>query len=122
MNILVYGTEDFQDYNTYLRGIVVAIESNLDGVDNKINILTAGPHKINNFTAEFVNRSEGLMKQKKMKMRFSRVSFKDVLNNFSSYNLNYVVSFNTKNDRDKFFDPIITKAEESGVESAFYRI
>lgn len=121
MKILVYGTESFDDYATFMRGVVVAIESNLDGKDNIINILTAGPHKINNFTAEFVNRSEALLKQKKMKIKFSRVNFKDILSNFEAQEINYVISFNTKTDRDKFFDPMISKAEECNVESAFYR-
>lgn len=121
MKILVYGTESFDDYPTFMRGLVVAIESNLDGQDNRIEILTAGPHKINNFTAEFVNRSEALLKQKKMKIKFNRVNFKEVSSNFEAHDLNYVISFNTKTDRDRFFDPIISKAEQHNVESAFYR-
>jgi hypothetical protein len=121
MKILVYGTESFDDYSTFMRGVVVAIESNLNDNDNLINILTAGPHKINNFTAEFVNRSESLLRQKKMKIRFTRVSFKDVLSNFKSYELDYVISFNKKTDRDQLIDAMISKAEEHKVESAFYK-
>jgi len=121
MKILVYGTEAFDDYPTFMRGVVVAIESNLDGKDNLIEILTAGPFKINNFTAEFVNRSENLLKQKKMKIKFKRVNFKHVQSNFAEYDLNYVISFNTKTDRDKFLDPMISVAEQHKVEAAFYR-
>ena len=116
MKILVYGTESFEDYGTFMRGMAVALQSTVDGNDNRIDILTAGPHKINNFTAEFVNRSEDLIKQNKMKIKFNRVSFREVLSN-----LDYVISFNTKNDRDKFFDPIISKAEQHNVEAAFYK-
>jgi hypothetical protein len=104
-----------------MRGMAVALQNTVDGNDNRIDILTAGPHKINNFTAEFVNRSEDLIKQNKMKIKFNRVSFKEVLSNFEAYDLDYVISFNTKNDRDKFFDPIISKAEQHNVEAAFYK-
>jgi hypothetical protein len=121
MKILVYGTESFEDYGTFMRGMAVALQSTVGAADNRIDILTAGPHKINNFTAEFVNRSEDLIKQNKMKIKFNRVSFREVLSNFESYDLDYVISFNTKNDRDKFFDPIISKAEQHNVEAAFYR-
>ncbi len=121
MKILVYGTEAFDDYYTFMRGMVVAIQGMDMGNDNRIEVVTAGPHKINNFTAEFVNRSENFIKQKKIKIRFNRINYKDALSNFEAHEFDYVISFNTKTDRDQFFDPIISKAEQHGVEAAFYR-
>ena len=119
MVIVVEGTKQFADYEIFMRAMTVALSTPND--NNQIQVWTLGPHKINNFTAEFVNRSEDLIKQNKMKIKFNRVSFREVLSNFETYDLDYVISFNTKNDRDKFFDPIISKAEQHNVEAAFYR-
>lgn len=120
MRILVYGTERFQDYATFMRGLVVAIEDNLTPADNKIEVYTAGPHKINNFTAEFMNRSEGFFKNKKIKSRFSTIKKSDAINNFLEYNFDHIISFNGKED-GRFFDTLLDKAENNNVKSSYYK-
>lgn len=120
MRILVYGTDKFSDYGTFMRGVVVAIEDNMTPQDKKIEILTAGPHKINNFTAEFINRSEGIFKQNGIKTKFIRINKKDVSDKFNTFNLDHVVSFNAKDD-DKFFDVILDKAEKNKIKSSYYK-
>jgi hypothetical protein len=52
MKILVYGTDKFEDYPTFMRGMVVAIEENITHSDGRLDVYTAGPHKINNFVAK----------------------------------------------------------------------
>lgn len=121
MKILVYGTQKFDDYPTFMRGLVVAIEENLVLQDNRIEVLTAGPRKINSYTAEFINRSEGYFKQKRIKTKFLRVRYDDVLNNMESYGIDHVVSFNSKGDPDRLFDSILTKAEKLNIPSSYYR-
>ena len=120
MKILVYGTETFTDYSTFMRGLIVAIEDSLYANDSKIEVYTAGPHKVNDFTAEFINRTEGFFKQKKIKTKFSRIRKSDVIENFDSYSFDHVLSFNSKSDQ-KLFDVIIDKAETNKVPSSYYK-
>lgn len=121
MKILVYGSQKFDSYPTFMRGVVVAIEDNLYKQDSKIEILAAGPRKINAFSAEFINRSEGLFKQKKIRTKFTRVKYQDILDNLEKYGVDHIVSFNSKSDPEKSFDPIITKAEGLKIPASFYR-
>lgn len=120
MKILVYGTDSFSDYNTFMRGLVVAIDENVDPNDKRIEVLTAGPHKINNFTAEFINKTEGYFKQQGIKTRFSRVKKSDIVGSFESLGINHVVSFNSKED-NRFFDVLLDKAEKNNVKSSYYK-
>jgi hypothetical protein len=121
MKILVYGTQKFEDYPTFMRGLVVAIEENLVKQDSVIQVLTAGPRKINSYTAEFINRSENYFKQKKIRTKFTRVKYEDVLSNMESYDIDYVVSFNSKGDPEKLFDSILSKAEKLNIPASYYR-
>jgi hypothetical protein len=73
MKILVYGNNKFSDYDTFTRAVVVAIDNNVSSDDNRIDIYTAGPYKINQFAAEFVNKTEGFFRQKGIKSRLYRV-------------------------------------------------
>jgi len=120
MKILVYGTDKFQDYATFMRGLVVAIEDNITPADPRIEVYTAGPHKINNFTAEFVNRTEGFFKQKKIKTRFYTIKRSDALEKFLEYDFDHVISFNSKDD-GRFFDTLMDKAENNKVRSSYYK-
>jgi hypothetical protein len=121
MKILVYGTQKFEDYPTFMRGLVVAIEENIVKQDSVIQVLTAGPRKINSYTAEFINRSENYFKQKKIRTKFTRVKYEDVLSNMESYDIDYVVSFNSKGDPEKLFDSILSKAEKLNIPASYYR-
>lgn len=120
MKILVYGSDKFSDYSTFMRGLIVAIEDSLYSNDNKIEVYTAGPHKINDFTAEFINKTENYFKQKKIKTRFSRIRKSDVLDSFEAYGFDHVLSFNSKND-SRFFDVILDKAENNKVPASLYK-
>ena len=120
MKILVYGTEKFNDYPTFMRGLVVAIQDNIENNDSRLDIYTAGPHKINNFTAEFVNRSETMLKQNNIKAKFSRVRKSDVAEHFETYEFDHVLSFNSKEDQ-RFFDALLDKAENSKIKSSYYK-
>lgn len=120
MKILVYGSESFDDYSTFMRGLVVAIEDNLYIQDDKIEVLTAGPHKINNFTAEFINRTEDYFKQKGIRTKFSRVRKSEVVQDFDTIKLDHIISFNKKTD-PKSYDVLMQKAEEKNINSSYYK-
>lgn len=121
MKILVYGSHKFDDYNTFMRGVVVAIDELINDTTKSIEILTAGPYKINNFSAEFNNKTLQYFKQKGIKIKFSKVSHKHVLDNFEQYDINYVLLFLEKNDIIMTLDSVIHKAESHGVNSSIYK-
>jgi hypothetical protein len=120
MKILVYGTDKFEDYPTFMRGLVVAIEENMTHSDGRLDVYTAGPHKINNFVAEFINKSEGMFKQNGIKARFNRVKKSQVIEGFDSYDFDHILSFNSKQD-PKLFDIILDKAENNKIKSSYYK-
>jgi hypothetical protein len=121
MRILVYGTEKFDDYSTFMRGLVVAIDDHTNPSDTKIEVFTAGPHKLNNFTAEFINKTEGFFKQKNIKTRFTRVKKSDIIDKFEDYDFDHIVSFGSKSDQ-RFFDTILDKAETNNISASYYKI
>ena len=82
-----------------MRGMVVAIEENMNNSDGRLDVYTAGPHKINNFVAEFVNRSEAMFKQNGIKARFNLVRKAQVTEDFDTYEFDHVLSFNSKEDQ-----------------------
>ena len=122
MKILVYGNNKFSDYDTFTRAVVVAIDNNVKSEDNRIDIYTAGPYKINQFTAEFVNKTERFFKQKGIKSRFYRVLKNDVEENFDNYEIDSVVYLSTKNDRSDVFDVVISEAENNNVPVNIYKV
>ena len=122
MKILVYGNTKFSDYDTFTRAVVVAIDNLAKGNENKLDIYTAGPYKINQFTAEFVNKTEQFFKQKGIKSRFYRVLKTDVVENFDSYGVDGVVYLSTKNDRSELFDTIIADAENNNIPVSVYKV
>lgn len=123
MKILVYGNQKFSDYDTFTRAVVVAIDNIVDSSkDSKLEIYTAGPYKINQFTAEFVNKTENFFKQKGIKSRFYRVLKNEVAENFDNYNVDAVVYLSTKNDRSEIFDVVISEAEKNNVPVSIYKV
>lgn len=121
MKILVYGSQEFSDYPTFMRGVVVAIDNLITDNTKSIEILTAGPYRINNFTAEFNNKTLGYFRQKGIKIKFSKVNHKHVMDNFGDYQINYVMLFMNKDDIVLTLDSMLHKAEEFGVNSAIYK-
>lgn len=121
MKILVYGSHNFDDYNTFMRGVVVAIDNQITDATKSIEILTAGPYKINNFAAEFNNKTLQYFKQKGIKIKFSKVNHAHVMQNFEEYGINHVLLFMQKNDIIMTLDSMIHKAESCGVNSSIYK-
>jgi hypothetical protein len=119
MKLLVYGTENFADYNTFMRAVIVAMDGKL--TDNRLEIYSAGPFRINSYTAEFVNRSENFLKQKKVKSRFYKVLKRDVVENFDNYGFDSVVYLSTSGDKTHLFDTILKDAEDRNIDVSIYR-
>jgi hypothetical protein len=121
VKILVYGSHKFDDYNTFMRGIVVAIDSQINDATKTVELLTAGPYKVNSFTAEFCNKTQQYFKQKKIKIKFSKVAYNDIMSNFEKHDINEVLLFANKDDIIMSWDSLIHKADGFGVKTAIYK-
>ena len=122
MNIVVYGTDKFQDYNTFMRAIVVAIDELMPLNDTKINLYSCGGYKTNQFTAEFINRSERFLKQKGMKPRYFIVPKRNMVERFDEYDVNMVLFLSAKSENLEALDPLVSKAESKDINVAIYKI
>lgn len=72
MNVVVQGTNDFDDYNIFIRAMGVAMSGMQDG-DDEFHIYTVGPARINSMTSEFCNLSERGMKARGKKIKYYKV-------------------------------------------------
>lgn len=121
MKILVYGSDKFSDYQTFMRGLVVALDQTLPE-PGPIEIMSAGPYKINSFSAEFINRSEVFLRQKGYKPKYYKVRYIDVAKSFDKYSPDAVLYFGSKKESFNFLDPVISKAEEKNIPVSIYNI
>ena len=119
MKILVYGSDKFSDYQTFMRGVVVAIEEAAPS-GGPIEVMSAGPYKINSFAAEFINRSEVFLRQKGFKPKYYKVPYFEVAKSFDKYQPDAVIYFGSKKETFNFLDPVITKAEEKDIPVSVY--
>jgi hypothetical protein len=121
MRILVAGSNDFADYQTFIRGVAVAIDETLndekdaEGVlkEKTIHIYTAGPVNINNYTAEFTNMSERTIKAMGYKIKFHRHPYRQCVSNISNWKIERVVTFGI---RDLTREPLAVTANFAGVQ------
>jgi hypothetical protein len=116
MIVVVEGTKAFSDYETFTRAMSVAL-ANLDkDNDGKFDVWTAGPNNINNYTASFCNITENYLKQKGIKVRFSKVPYSFIEENMQF--IDYYAFFSNPNEKAS---RLATKAEEANVDVAIYR-
>jgi hypothetical protein len=115
MIIVVEGTKSFQDYDIFMRAMTVAL-SNING-DNEVQVWSVGPHKINSFTAAFCNSSENYLRQKGMRISFSKVHYSWVVENIGY--VNYFAFFSKQNEN---FSRLTMQAQEiEGCEVGIFR-
>jgi len=72
MIVVVEGTKSFEDYDTFMRAMGVALSN--ESLDSDIQVWSLGPYKINGFTAAFCNSAENFLKQKGYRISFSKVN------------------------------------------------
>ena len=73
MIIAVQGTNEFNDYNIFLRAMSVAL-SNVAQDDKEILVYSVGPAQINAFVSEFCNLSERGLKARGKKIKYFKVA------------------------------------------------
>lgn len=122
MNIVINGTDKFQDYSTFMRAVVVAIDESLTPDDKRINIYSVGGYKTNQFTAEFVNRSERYLKQKGIKSKYIIIPKRDAIEKFDDYAFDMVLFLSGKTENLEMFDSLVTAAQNRDVDVRVYKI
>lgn len=114
MIIAVEGSKTFDDYETFMRGMGVAL-SDL-GKDDTIEVWSAGPYKINSFTAAFCNSSENYLKQKGYRIKFSKVQQNWLAQNISV--VDHYAYFSNPNERPS---RLTAEAELANIDVSIYR-
>jgi hypothetical protein len=114
MIIAVEGTKGFTDYEVFMRAMGVALSQ--PNNENVIEVWSAGPHKINSFTAAFCNSAENYLKQKGFKVIFKKLPVSYISENISY--VSYFAHFANKNDKPS---RITAEAELAGIEVGIFR-
>lgn len=114
MIIAVQGTKDFADYDTFMRAMGVALSQ--PNNENIVEVWSAGPHKVNNFTAAFCNSVENYLRQKGLKVVFKKLP-QDYIQENMDY-VTYMAYFSKKNEPTS---KLVAAAELAEVETGIYR-
>lgn len=115
MNVVVQGTNEFDDYNIFLRAMGVAM-SGMSEDDKEYNVYSLGPVKINAMVSEFCNLSERGMKARGKKIKYYKVPFSWV-----EENMEYINYFAFLSKPKQPVSKIIGKAELQGKEVGIFR-
>lgn len=114
MIIAVQGTKGFSDYDTFMRAMGVALSQ--PNHEDIVEVWSAGPHKVNNFTAAFCNSVENYLKQKGYKVVFRKVPEKYISDNIDY--VTYMAYFSRKSESPS---KLVATAELADVETGIYR-
>ena len=114
MIIAVQGTKGFADYETFMRAMGVALSQ--PNNEDIVEVWSAGPHKINSFTAAFCNSVENYLKQKGFKVVFRKLPEKYIEDNIDY--VSYMAYFSKKNEKTS---KLVAFAEMAQVETGIYR-
>lgn len=115
MIIAVEGTKTFSDYDTFMRAMSVALSQSPEG--DTIEVWSAGPHKINGFTAAFCNTTENYLRSKGY-----RVSFKNYPPKFIEEHLADVSYLAYFSKRKEPISRLVAAAELRGSEVGIFRV
>jgi hypothetical protein len=112
--IAVEGTKSFADYETFMRAMGVALSQPND--EDIIEVWSAGPYKINNFTAAFCNSAENYLKQKGYKVLFRKLPVNYVEENIDY--VSYLAFFSTRNEKPS---RLVAAAELKNIETGIFK-
>lgn len=113
MIIAVQGTKGFRDYDVFMRAMTVA----LTGVKDNVEVWSAGPHKVNNFTAAFCNSVENYLRAKNIKITFRNYPAVFIEDNLAR--VDYLAYLGTRSEGIR--SPLVARAETAGVEVGVYQ-
>lgn len=115
MIVVVQGTNEFSDYNVFIRAMGVAL-SGMKENDTEFEIYSVGPARINAMVSEFSNLSERGMKARGRKIKYYKVPSYWVEENMM--NVNYFAYLcNSKQTASK----LVAKAELENIEVGIFK-
>lgn len=112
MNVAVQGTKEFNDYVIFMRGMSIVLQDS----DSVLNVYSAGPAKINSFTSEFLNKTEGTLKRNGISTRFHFVPPSYIEDNINDFDT--LLFFSTPNQN---VSRLAAMADLSGVDVKVFR-
>jgi hypothetical protein len=115
MIVVVQGTNDFDDYQIFLRAMSVAL-SGMKSDDTEFVIYSAGPVKINSFVSEFCNLSERGMKSRGRKIKFYKAPV-----SWIEENISYVDYFAFLSKPKQSSSKLVDVAEHNNIEVGIFR-
>ena len=115
MIVAVQGTNDFDDYNIFIRAMGVAL-STMQESDKEFVIYSAGPSRINSFDSEFSNLSERGMKARGRKIKFYKVAPIWMQENLDQ--INYFAFLSKPNEKTS---KLVSEAQLKNVEVGIFK-
>lgn len=115
MIVAVQGTNDFDDYNIFIRAMGVAL-SGMQEDDKEFVIYSAGPARVNAFVSEFSNLSERGMKARGRKIKFYKVA-----NVWLEENINQLNYFAFLSRPKQPNSKLVDVAEKNNIEVGIFR-
>jgi len=115
MNVVIQGTNEFNDYNVFLRAMGVAM-SGMQENDSELNLYSIGPAKINSMAMEFVNLSERGMKARGRKIKMYKVP-----PSWVDENMQYMNYFAFLSNPKQTVSKLVAKAELQNIEVGIFR-
>jgi hypothetical protein len=115
MIVAVHGTNEFNDYQVFLRAMSVALSGMQDG-DTEFIVYSAGPASVNSFVSEFCNLSERGMKSRGRKIKFYKVPSSWIEENMLS--VNYLAFLSRPHQS---VSKLVKTAEKNNIEVGIFR-
>lgn len=115
MIVAVHGTNEFNDYQVFLRAMSVALSGMQDG-DTEFIVYSAGPASVNSFVSEFCNLSERGMKSRGRKIKFYKVPSSWIQENMLS--VNYLAFLSRPHQS---VSKLVKTAEKNNIEVGIFR-
>jgi hypothetical protein len=113
MIIAVQGSKTFDNYDTFMRAMGVAM-SGLK--DKNVEVWSVGPYRVNSFTAAFCNSGENFLKSQGISIRFSKVAAK-----FIERNLNKIDYFAYVCNPHEGISSLTAQADLANIEVGVFR-
>ena len=115
MIVAVQGTNDFDDYNIFIRAMGVAMSS-MGEEDKEFVIYSVGPVRVNSFVSEFCNLSERGMKGRGRKIKFYKVT-----SSWLEQNINTVNYFVFLSRPKQINSKLVSVAELNNIEVGIFK-
>lgn len=110
MKVVVQGTNEFNDYQVFLRAMAVALSS-MQEDDEEYIVYSVGPNQVHSFVSEFCNISE-----KGLKARGKRVKFYKTSPQWVEENIHYINYFAYLSRPNQYISKLASFAQSNNVE------